>query len=81
MVISALLIGRIAYGFAFDALSGNSPFGPESFDRDSQGTGGFQQSYDPVSSTLLFLFVGYYVTYYAGLLLRSRRLSKDPSEP
>jgi hypothetical protein len=81
VVISALLIGRIAYSFAFNALSGNSPLGTESFDQGAQGTGGFQQSYDPVSSTLLFLFIGYYVTYYAGLLLRSRRLSKDSSEP
>jgi hypothetical protein len=81
VVISALLIGRIAYSLVLNALSGNSPFGPTSFDPSSSGSAGFQQAYDPISGTLLFLFIGYYITYYAGLLMRSRRLPKDSVEP
>jgi membrane protein CcdC involved in cytochrome C biogenesis len=80
VIISALLIGRIAYTLVFSAISGNSPLGPASFDPSTSGGAGFQQAYDPVSGTLLYLFIGYYVTYYAGLLMRSRQLSKDPGE-
>ena len=80
VIISALLIGRIAYSFVFDALSGDSPFGSASLDRGATGNASFQQSYDPVSGGLLFLFIGYYVAYYSGLLLRSRGLSKDAEE-
>jgi hypothetical protein len=80
VIISALLIGRIAYGLIFNAISGNSPFDTTSIDQSTPGGSSLQQAYDPVASTLLFLFIGYYVTYYAGLLIRCRRLSKVSGE-
>ena len=75
LAVSALLIGRIAYGFLRGSLSGSSPFETVSTGSAPSGSAGLQQAYDPVSSMLLFVFVGYYVVYYFGVLLRARRAS------
>ena len=63
MALSVLLVGRVAYRFLI--LSGMSQaFNP-------QTSKPFMQS--PLTLSLFGLMAGYYVAYYTGLLLRSRR--------
>ncbi|WP_273842751.1 hypothetical protein [Rubrobacter calidifluminis] len=63
-VVFALFVGRLAYRIFEVKRAGSSP-----------GVGGFvlaNHGYGPLTSALLFAFVGYYVFYYLGILLRFR---------
>ena len=68
--VSALLVGRIAYGLLYASVGRG--FGPASVVATQNPQAAFQSAYDPVTSALLFVFIGYYVVYYIGVLLRSR---------
>ena len=65
LAVSAILIARIASRFLNGTLTGDP--------NAASTSAAFQQSYDPISSALLFLFIGYYAVYYAGVLLESRK--------
>ena len=73
LAVLALLIGRIAYSIL--RASVGQGFGPASVATGQNPQAAFQNAYDPVSSALLFIFIGYYVVYYIGVLLRSRSMA------
>lgn len=62
LAVSALFLGRLIYVIAMYGFSAFSD--PE------------QAPYHPVTGAIAFLFIGYYVAYYLGVLLRSREMVK-----
>ncbi|MFI4969213.1 MAG: DUF1453 domain-containing protein [Lysobacterales bacterium] len=64
LALSALLVGRLAYRFFVigPALQAAHGAGADPF-------GGFQRS--PLTSAMFALLIGYYVAYYAGVLIKS----------
>lgn len=76
LAVSALLVGRLAYRLLH--AWGGQDFGSASVPTGQNSQAAFQNAYDPVSSALLFIFIGYYVVYYIGVLLRSRSIASLP---
>lgn len=67
-VVFALFVGRLAYRIFAVERAGSSPGAA-----GTSGMGVAGYGYGPLTSALLFVFVGYYVSYYLGVLLRFRR--------
>lgn len=79
LALSALLIGRLAYRFVVLL-----PVLSAARQTDANPYMAFQ--HNPLTTAIFTLFIGYYVTYYAGVLIRSRHLavrddSRDPDAP
>jgi hypothetical protein len=62
LAVSALFLARLIYVLAVYGFSAFS---------DPQ-----QAPYHPVTGVIAFLFIGYYVAYYVGVILRSREIVK-----
>jgi hypothetical protein len=79
LALSALLIGRLAYRFIvlYPVLSTAHQMGANPYMA-------FQRS--PLTTATFALFIGYYIAYYAGVLMHSTRMAahggaRDPDAP
>ncbi len=74
LTVSALFIGRLLYRFIalYPAMSGAIKHS------DPNALTGYEHS--PLTLGLFFLLAGYYISYYAGILKKSRTLRSDDGE-
>jgi hypothetical protein len=71
LALSALLLGRLAYRFFVIA-----PVLQDAHEAGMNPFAAFQRS--PLTLAIFALLIGYYVTYYAGILLRSGAQAEPP---
>jgi hypothetical protein len=80
LLVTALFIGRLIYRlfelYASGALAGKLPADPGA---DPYGTQAMLRS--PLTLGIFFVLIGYYVTYYCRLLMKSRHLQAADLEP
>ncbi len=73
LAVTVLFVGRLGYRFLYLANGANGSFAP-----DPNAAAAYQRS--PLTLGIFALLVGYYLLYYAGVLLRTRA-SQLPAVP
>jgi hypothetical protein len=74
LAVTLLLVGRLAYRFLYLANGANGTFAP-----DPNAAAAYQRS--PLTVGIFAVLVGYYVLFYAGVLLRTRAPQVPAPDP
>jgi hypothetical protein len=74
LAVTLLLVGRIAYRFLYLANGANGTFGP-----GPNAAAAYQRS--PLTVGIFAVLVGYYVLFYAGVLMRTRASEVPAADP
>jgi hypothetical protein len=78
MIVSALFLGRVIYRFVALSNGGYAPADAAAYDSSSARTlGSLYQN--PLTLSVFFVLIGYYVYYYSCILWESKHLKREVS--